>query len=65
MCGVFTVKDERGRVGEAAQNYTGRYSQAEEIPWARSACSREEKQVQDIETIAALWVNVRVKLCVW
>jgi len=52
-------------VGEAAQNYTGRYSQAEEIPWARSACSREEKQVQDIETIAALWVNVRVKLCVW
>ena len=22
LCGVFTVKDERSRVGEAAQNYT-------------------------------------------
>ena len=44
VCGVFTVKDERGREGEAAQNYTGRYSQVEEMPWACSACSREEKQ---------------------
>jgi hypothetical protein len=75
---VFTVKYERGRVGEAAQNYTvcgftvcifrqtalQWYSKGDEMPWAGNVRLREEKHVENNETIMALCVNIRILRCV-
>jgi transposase len=34
------------------------------MPWVRSERSREEKYIQNIETIMALCVNIRILRCV-